>query len=90
MGFAPASAAPLPLDEVLIGDCIAALERLPADSVDLVFADPPYNLQLERRAAAPRPQRSSTPSTTTGTSSRALPHYDDFTRAWLAAVPPRA
>ena len=50
----------LPLDTILEGDCIAALERLPARSVDLVFADPPYNLQLggdlqrsERDAAEP-------------------------------------
>ena len=36
----------LPLDRVLIGDCVAELEKLPANSVDVIFADPPYNLQL--------------------------------------------
>ena len=35
------------LDTILKGDCVAALNRLPAKSVDVVFADPPYNLQLE-------------------------------------------
>src|SRR3712207_8311494 len=36
---------PLPLNEILLGDCIANLEKLPPESVDVVFADPPYNLQ---------------------------------------------
>jgi modification methylase len=36
----------LPLATILSGDCIAAMRSLPAASVDLVFADPPYNLQL--------------------------------------------
>ncbi|MCA1596908.1 MAG: site-specific DNA-methyltransferase, partial [Chloroflexi bacterium] len=36
----------LPLDQVLEGDCCQVLESLPPQSVDLIFADPPYNLQL--------------------------------------------
>ena len=36
----------LPLDSVLTGECVEAMAALPAGSVDLVFADPPYNLQL--------------------------------------------
>ena len=31
----------------MLGDCIAELAKLPAESIDLVFADPPYNLQLQ-------------------------------------------
>ena len=38
--------AALPLDQILIGDCIAQMRKLPAKSVDMIFADPPYNLQL--------------------------------------------
>jgi modification methylase len=84
MGFAPASVAPLPLDEVLIGDCIAALERLPPDSVDLVFADPPYNLQLEQ--ALMRPDHSLVDAVDDAWDKFAsFAHYDDFTRAWLLA-----
>jgi modification methylase len=45
MGLVPAQRS-LPLDQVLVGDCIAAMNALPASSVDCVFADPPYNLQL--------------------------------------------
>ena len=36
----------LPLDTILQGDCREILETLPEQSVDLIFADPPYNLQL--------------------------------------------
>ncbi len=36
----------LPLNNILVGDCVAHMASLPAGSVDLVFADPPYNLQL--------------------------------------------
>ena len=34
------------LDRVLVGDCIELMRGLPEASVDMVFADPPYNLQL--------------------------------------------
>ena len=46
--FRPAKAAKreLPLDTILQGDCIAEMARIPDKSVDMIFADPPYNLQL--------------------------------------------
>ena len=34
------------VDTIIKGDCVAALEALPNQSVDVIFADPPYNLQL--------------------------------------------
>jgi len=40
-------AATLPLNTILNGDCIELMNSLPAGSVDLIFADPPYNLQLK-------------------------------------------
>ena len=36
-----------PLDTLILGECIEVMAGLPDESVDLVFADPPYNLQLE-------------------------------------------
>ena len=45
-----------PRDAILTGDCVAEMMRLPPASVDLVFADPPYNLQLE--GALSRPDQS--------------------------------
>src|ERR1700736_1862437 len=32
---------------IIVGDCVAQMAALPAESIDLVFADPPYNLQLK-------------------------------------------
>jgi modification methylase len=37
----------LPLDCIIQGDCVQVLESLPENSIDLIFADPPYNLQLQ-------------------------------------------
>src|SRR6187402_1193429 len=43
---ARAQAGVLPLDQILRGDCIAEMAALPDKSIDCIFADPPYNLQL--------------------------------------------
>ena len=40
-------------NRVLVGDCIEKMNKLPAESVDLIFADPPYNLQLNGELARP-------------------------------------
>ena len=37
----------LPLNQILLGDCVAVMNSLPEKCVDLVFADPPYNMQLQ-------------------------------------------
>ena len=37
----------LPLNTIIDGDCIDVMNTLPENSVDLIFADPPYNLQLK-------------------------------------------
>ena len=46
--------------EIITGDCLEALAALPAKSVDLVFADPPYNLQLGGDLT--RPDNSASPA----------------------------
>jgi modification methylase len=83
---APSSVLPfLPLNEILLGDCIANLEKLPAESVDVVFADPPYNLQLEQ--ALTRPDHSLVDAVDDDWDKFAsFSDYDAFTRAWLLAV----
>ena len=43
----PMGADSLPLNRILAGDCIEVMNALPENSVDLIFADPPYNLQLK-------------------------------------------
>ncbi|WP_082365246.1 site-specific DNA-methyltransferase [Bosea vaviloviae] len=72
----------LPLDQILVGDCISAMERLPAASVDLVFADPPYNLQLGGDLR--RPDDSLVDAVDDDWDKfSSFAEYDAFTRAWL-------
>jgi modification methylase len=74
----------LPLDTVLHGNCLALLDDLPENSVDLIFADPPYNLQLEKELWRPNVSkvRQVDDEWDQFDTVRA---YDEFTRAWLAA-----
>ena len=75
----------LPLDEILVGDCVEAMNRLPAGSVDLVFADPPYNLQL--RGELKRPNESKVDGVIDAWDQfSSFDAYDRFTRDWLAAA----
>jgi modification methylase len=81
MSTAPAPAT-LPLDTIIHGDCLAAMARLPAASVDLVFADPPYNLQL--RSELHRPDNSRVDGVDAAWDRFAgFDAYDAFTRSWL-------
>jgi DNA modification methylase len=74
----------LPLDQILQGDCVEVLNTLPPASVDLIFADPPYNLQL--RHALYRPNLSKVDAVDDAWDKFAtFKDYDDFTRAWLTA-----
>ena len=41
------------INRVLVGDCIEQMNKLPEESVDLIFADPPYNLQLSGDLSRP-------------------------------------
>jgi len=72
----------LPLGQILAGDCVAAMRRLPDNSVDLVFADPPYNLQLG--GDLNRPDGSHVDAVTDDWDRfDSFGAYDKFTRAWL-------
>ncbi|WP_334174896.1 site-specific DNA-methyltransferase [Pseudoxanthobacter sp.] len=74
----------LPLDRILLGDCVAHLMSLPPRSVDVIFADPPYNLQLE--GALHRPDQSRVDAVDDAWDQfESFEAYDAFTRAWLAA-----
>ncbi len=75
----------LPLNEILAGDCIEVMQGLPENSVDLIFADPPYNLQL--RGDLHRPDSSKVDAVDDSWDQFAsFAAYDDFTRRWLAAA----
>src|ERR671923_2885900 len=69
---------------VLIGDCIAEMAKLPAESVDLVFADPPYNLQLQGDLKRPDDSRVDAVDDEWDRFA-SFSAYDEFTRAWLLA-----
>ena len=71
-------------NRILIGDCIAEMAKLPAESVDLVFADPPYNLQLQGDLKRPDDSRVDAVDDAWDKFS-SFSAYDDFTRAWLIA-----
>lgn len=80
-----AAQAALPLNQILAGDCIAMMNSLPEGSIDLIFADPPYNLQL--RGDLRRPDNSRVNAVDDAWDKFAsLGHYDTFTRDWLTAA----
>ena len=79
----PAAPEELPLGRILPGDCIAAMRTIPDASVDMVFADPPYNLQLG--GDLDRPDGSRVDAVNDHWDKfDSFAAYDAFTRAWLA------
>lgn len=77
--------AALPLNTIMDGDCIAAMNSLPEASVDLIFADPPYNLQLKGELHRPDNSRVDAVDDDWDQFS-SFRKYDQFTQAWLKAA----
>ena len=78
-----AKAAPdLPLGRILHDDCVAAMARLPDASIDMIFADPPYNLQLGGDLFRPEGGRVDAVDDDWDKFAT-FSDYDSFTRAWL-------
>jgi len=75
----------LQANRVLRGDCVALLNALPAECADLVFADPPYNLQLGGELHRPDNSRVDGVDAAWDRFSD-FATYDAFTRDWLGAV----
>jgi modification methylase len=75
----------LPFDTIIQGDCIAAMNSLPEKSVDVIFADPPYNLQLEGELV--RPNNTKVDAVDDDWDKFAdFASYDRFTAEWLTAA----
>ena len=75
----------LPLNQILHGDCIEILSIFPESSVDVIFADPPYNLQLSNELY--RPDTSKVEAVKDGWDKfENFKEYDEFTRKWLSAA----
>jgi modification methylase len=72
-------------DRFIEGDCVAEMNALPEGVADLVFADPPYNLQLANELR--RPDNSKVDAVDDGWDQFAsMAEYDHFTRDWLKAA----
>jgi modification methylase len=82
MSLRPRARAGLPINRVLVGDCLEELAKLPTASVDLIFADPPYNLQLERDLLRPNNTKVDGVDDEWDKFS-SFADYDRFSRAWL-------
>jgi modification methylase len=72
----------LPLDRIMEGDCVAQMARLPDNSVDMIFADPPYNLQLGGDLFRPEGGKVDA-CDDEWDKFESLAVYDNFTRDWL-------
>lgn len=74
----------LPLNQILHGNCIEILNSLPENSVDLIFADPPYNLQLQNDLYRPNLSKVDAVNNQWDKFS-SFEKYDEFTLNWLRA-----
>lgn len=75
----------LKLDSIYQGDCIAVMNALPEKSVDVIFADPPYNMQLGGELT--RPDSSLVDAVTDDWDQFAsFKAYDEFTHEWMKAA----
>ena len=72
----------LPFNVILQGDCVTEMARLPDKSVDMIFADPPYNLQLGGDLFRPEGGRVDAVDDAWDKFD-SLTTYDNFTRDWL-------
>ena len=69
-------------NKIINGNCLKELKKIPDKTFDLVFADPPYNLQIGEKLTRPDSSR------VNGVSDKwdqfdSFKHYDDFCKAWL-------
>jgi modification methylase len=74
----------LPINKILQGDCVEILSSLPEKSIDLIFADPPYNLQLSQELWRPNLTKVDAVDDAWDQFS-SFEEYDAFTLAWLSA-----
>lgn len=73
----------IPIDRIIQGDCTRVLKTLPEKTIDVIFADPPYNLQLEKQLWRPNATRVNGVQESWDQFSD-FDTYDRFTRSWLS------
>ena len=75
----------LPINKIICGETIEELKKIPSDSVDLIFADPPYNLQLEGELQ--RPDNSTVAAVNDDWDQfSSFATYDKFCEKWLSEL----
>jgi len=74
----------LPINKIIQGDCVEVLNSFPEGSVDLIFADPPYNLQLQNDLHRPNMTKVDAVDDDWDQFD-SFSAYDEFTRNWLTA-----
>ena len=73
------------LNRVIVGDCIEKMNELPPESVDLIFADPPYNLQLN--GDLERPDQTKVDGVKESWDKfKSISDYDNYTRNWMSSA----
>ena len=72
-------------NRVLVGDCIEQMNKLPEESVDLIFADPPYNLQLSGDLSRPD-QTKVNGVKESWDKFESISDYDSYTKQWMTAA----
>ncbi len=73
------------LNRVVVGDCIERMNELPPESIDLVFADPPYNLQLN--GDLERPNQTKVDGVKESWDKfKSISDYDNFTKKWMSSA----
>ena len=75
---------PLPLNQIVQGDCVTVLNSLPEKSIDLIFADPPYNLQLQQELWRPNMTKVDAVDDEWDQFD-SFQDYDEFSSNWLVA-----
>ena len=73
------------INAIVVADCLETMKKINSDTFDMVFADPPYNMQLQNELY--RPNRTKVDAVDDKWDQfGGFEHYDDFTRAWLKEV----
>ena len=70
-------------NKIINGECIEELKKIPDKSFDLIFADPPYNLQIGEKLKRPDDSK------VNGVDDKwdkfeSFKHYDNFCKNWLS------
>ena len=72
-------------NRVIVGDCIEQMNNIPTESIDLIFADPPYNLQLSGELSRPDQTRVNGVSESWDKFDT-IKEYDLYTKEWMTSA----